>query len=462
MRILFLYPETSLLMGDGRKTKHSNELMSPPLGLLYLSRCLEKEGHHIEVIDYSGEAFDYNVLKKKMLSSDIVGMTVLTPFLQNSIRLARIVKEIDPKIPLIIGGPHCSLYPKKSIEDLNADLCVEGEAELIISDIVKAFEGKKDFSQIPGVYYTDTDKIKKGLPHDFIKDIDEISFPSRNLVDKYPYGRAYIYNLKPGEFTSVLTTRGCPSKCKFCQRDFFSMKTFRKRSSENVIEELKQISDDGYKYTCFIDDNFLTNVERAHRIMDGIIKEGIDMKYYILGARVNAASKELFQKMKKAGVVWISFGIESGNQDVLNFYNKGITIDQIKNAVKLSTEAGFVTAGSFIFGAPIETKNHFEKTIKFAKSLPLDVVEFWRLKYGAGSQLWEDAVKEGKIDPYEYEVPSDSNRGLGKYPKEVLAHYYKKAYLNFYFRPSYFIDQAKKICKDKNFKFARTNFHFRF
>ena len=178
MKFLFLYPPVEYF-GIGGKLIF--DTYAPPLGILYLSTILEKEGHTIEVIDYGAQNIDYNQLAWAINSADAVGMTVLTPSFENSIKLANLVKEIDSEIQLIIGGPHCFLFPEKALLDMNADVSVEGDAELIINDIVKALEGSKSFLEIPGVHYRDKKEIKKGPSPEIINDLDSILFPARHL-----------------------------------------------------------------------------------------------------------------------------------------------------------------------------------------------------------------------------------------------------------------------------------------
>ncbi len=449
MKIVFIYPQVDYyVLGE----KLHNDPSAPPLGILYLSAILENMGHSVEVIDYAAQNLFHHQLASTIRSADVVGITVLSPEYENSIQLSKMIKEIDPQIPLIIGGPHCSLYPERSLTDMNADASIVGDGELIIADIINAIEKHKSLSKIPGVYCRQKNKIQSGPPAEINKNLDSIHFPARHLVKKYSYGKVYIPDAKKGEFTSIMTTRGCPMHCSFCTRQFIGMKTFRKRSSKNVINELKEIYNNGYKYVMFADDNFLADKKRAVQIMDGIINENIDLSYYIQGARVDSVDENLFQKMKKAGVKGISFGIESGNQDVLDFYKKGITLGQIRKAVELSNQMGFNTQGTLILGAPFETKQHFEKTIRFANSLPLDVGIYYSLDYRTGSELWKNAVKEGKIDPNEYWVPCGSERGLGLYPRGEVDAYCKKATLRFYLRPSYVYNQVKKTIKTRQFE----------
>jgi len=145
--------------------------------------------------------------------------------------------------------------------------------------------------------------------------------------------------------------------------------------------------------------------------------------------------------MRRAGVSSIAMGIESGNQDVLDFYNKRTTVEQAEKAVKLARKWMFFTIGYFILGAPIETEEHFRRTINFAKRLPLDGASFSPLTYLKGSLLWEKAVKEGKIDSHEYAVMADSRRGLGNFTSTDLWRWVVKAFKEFYLRPKYILEE---------------------
>lgn len=448
MKFLFVYPPGEWAFGE-QKVPHGP--FTPPLGILYLSRILEEKGHTVEIIDFCAEPLDETRLRKAILSSDAFGMSVLTFTLENAIKLSDLVREIDTDIPFVIGGPHCSLYPKQSLSALNADISVEGEGEEVILDIAEVLTGKKELSELHGVCYRKGDEIKAGKPPKIIENLDSIPFPARHLVKGYKYGHILGAKFVKGKFTSMITSRGCPHKCRFCTRQFIGMNRCRVRSAENVIEEFRELNEAGYDSVMMVDDDFLTNRERASKIMDTLIKERIEMELWVQG-RCDSADRNLYEKMRDAGVRGISFGVESGNQDVLDYYNKRIKLDEIRKAVNLSREMGFFTLGNFILGAPFETKRHFENTIKFAESLPLDAVAFFTLEYEAGSQLWGEAVMEGKIVPEEYLVFSDSRRGLSEFTKEEIEAYCKIAHKRFYLRPKYWVDQFFQAVRRRNFR----------
>jgi anaerobic magnesium-protoporphyrin IX monomethyl ester cyclase len=386
---------------------------------------------------------------------DIVGLTVLSFTLENVVEIVKIIKKIKPQLKVIIGGPHCTLFPEKSLQETQADISVQGDGELIISQIKKAIKGEIPFSTIPGIYYKEKNKIKKGVELKLIENLDIIPFPSRHLVLKYNYGNQLNPKIKKGDFTSIITSRGCPYACKFCSRNSINMKKYRSRSIKNILKELKEIEIFGYKYVAIVDDSFLSNKKQAYDLFDNIIKEKINLKFIITATRVDAAEEELFKKMKKAGVTHIQYGLESGNQDVLEFYNKNITLEKIRYAVNLSHKIGIFNTGSFILGAPFETEEYFKRTINFAKSLPLDSVGFAILKYMVGSELWHNAVRDGKISEEDYFVLADSKKGLGFFEKEEISNYCVKANREYYIRLIFMLRLLIKSLKNNDFGLIR-------
>jgi anaerobic magnesium-protoporphyrin IX monomethyl ester cyclase len=444
MKFLFLrHPEEWIQPGI---LGHPPNLISiyPPLGILYIAASLEQNGHNVKIVDLGAESLSKQQLEHKINSADAIGLSAYTNNYKNVAETAHEIKSIDPNIPIIIGGPHCTFLKEHSLSDIpDADISVDLEGDLVILDVVKYLLGKKKLLDVPGVSYkNNNNKIKLGKPPKILKDLDKLPFPARHLVEKYDYGN-FAWGYKPRKkFTSMLTSRGCPFRCRFCSKygNIREGYGYRERSAENVVKELQEINDT-YGSVKIVDDNFLVNRKRAHKILDMLLANGTDIDILILGARVDSANLDLYKKMKKANVKFLSFGVESGSQPVLDFYKKKITKKQIENAVKMSRKMNFVTVGSFIFGAPIETKEHIDETINFICSLPFDSVIFRPLKYEVGSDLWAEAVKNGKISKDEYAVPADIRRGLGNFTIDELNYFVKKATTRFYLRPSFFFSQ---------------------
>ncbi|MCK4364537.1 MAG: B12-binding domain-containing radical SAM protein [Thermoplasmatales archaeon] len=453
MKILLLQPPI-----DSRKVigpfSHA-----PPLGLLYIARILEEQGHTVKILDFAIESFTEEKILKVIPSTDAVGMTITAFCVESAAMITQIIKREDQHIPVIIGGPMCCIQPRQTLIDTNADVCVEGEGEKIIGRIADALVGKGSLSYIPGLYYKDAGTIKKGPPSELIKDLDSILFPSRHLVDNYNYGHIerIPHSWFKGKLTSLLTSRGCPFRCKFCCVPNV-LKKYRYRSVENVIEEMEHIR--GMYDTIYIrDDNFLVNKKRAVAILDEIIKRDYQFEFWIPGIRASLADKTVFKKMKKAGVKIIQIGIESGNQDVLDFYNKKTTFDEIKNTVTMARKMGFFTGGNFILGAPFETKQHFKNTFEFATQLPLDIAFFFPLMYYKGSELWSMANQEGKIKENEYAVKASSSHGLNSFSQQELDKWCVWMTFRFYVRPTYLIDQLIQSFIYKDWRLYKIGFN---
>ena len=192
--------------------------------------------------------------------------------------------------------------------------------------------------------------------------------------------------------------------------------------------------------------------------MDGIIAKKFDITLIVEGARVDSADKELYKKMWDAGVRMISYGIESANPDVLEFYNKNITLEQVRKAVKLAYDTGFFITASFIMGAPFETKKHFENTIDFACSLPIDFVEFYILDYRVGSTLWKNAVENEIIHKNDFFIRSCKENNLSQFSLNDLVKWRKKAYTKFYLRPHYLLRESVKLIKSGNLNLLKATF----
>ncbi|MCK5261735.1 MAG: B12-binding domain-containing radical SAM protein [Thermoplasmatales archaeon] len=450
MKFLLLRP------GDREKI-HRFSIISPltvpPLGLLYLGAVLERDGHKVELLDFYAEDISREQLKNSLMSSDAVGMMVYTDDFKLAVDISRMIKEINPEIPLIIGGPHCTFFQKRSLSNIpDADISVIGEGEQVILDIVRFLQGSENLSDIHGIYYRDNGSIMSGKPLQVIDNLDALPFPARHLVEKYDYGSfAFGYTLKK-RVTALNTSKGCPFHCSFCTRygNFIKDWGFRKRSAENVVNEIQEINGK-YRSVVIVDDNFLADKKRTHRIFDMLLETDTNIEFLIQGARVDTADKELYLKMKKAGIKYIFYGLESGNQDVLDYYNKNITLQQIRKATTLARETGFFIAASFIFGAPIETKKHVENTIKFACSLPLDLANFVPLIYRMGSPLWVEAVKNKKISPSQYDALADLSHNLGNFTEDELIEFTTNAFKTFYFRPKYILGQIYNSLSRKDY-----------
>jgi len=337
-----------------------------------------------------------------------------------------------------------------------ADVSVNGDGEHAIVDIAEAFEGTRSLCDIPGVFYRRNSGIAHGKPAELIKNLDSLPFPARHLVAKYEYGESSkLFMYKP-RLTSLATARGCPYRCRYCPHHAVWHHRYRQRSIENVVAEFHDIIEQGYQSVMFADPIFLADQKRAYTIMDELIAMDSSLELFIGGNRADIMDRTLYEKMRQAGVKYLSFGLGSGNQDVIDFLGKHTTVEQIRKVVRLSDELGFFINGTFILGAPFEDRNHFKKTIELACSLPLDSVTFYPMVYRQGSDLWQDAFTQGKIHGDAYETFADKGAGLSLFTKKEIFRYCRLATQRFFYRPHYLIHLFTKALKNDDSRWVHS------
>jgi anaerobic magnesium-protoporphyrin IX monomethyl ester cyclase len=455
VNILFLYPAHGQF-GVAEDVTLAIGGFIPPLGLLYLGRVLQNAGHRVRVLDLTAEQDPAGALRRELPGTDAVGMTIYSgrPGRKVSVEVARIVRDYDASIPMILGGPHVSIFPQQALLEHQAQVGVQGEGEHRIARVMDALIGRVSFADIPGIVFRDGVGFHQTEPSAQIQDLDVLPIPARDLVRRYEYGYSAGIKVVPGVVTSMMTSRGCPFRCRFCQESVFLPK-YCSHSAARIIEEIDEIAAQGYTSIVFADDNFLAEKKRIEQVMDHIIAQDFDLKLWVLNARVDSASRGLYEKMRRAGVEHIIFGVESGNQEILDYYNKKITLEQVRNAVRLSHEMGFFTSANFIIGAPIETPEHIQDTIAFASSLPLDNVFFKELGYGAFTPLWQEAVDQGKIRPDEDLSAGGRERGLGQLSSRELQRYCEQGYFAFLSKPGYLVREARYSLEHQNPRFLR-------
>jgi anaerobic magnesium-protoporphyrin IX monomethyl ester cyclase len=455
MRVLFIYAGCGQLRVAENVELEIGALV-PPLGLLYLARMLQLQGHHVQVIDATAEKNPTDAIHRALNGVDAVGMTIYSGIRGRtvSMRYAQTIKDRDPELPLILGGPHLSVYPKEALVEHQAQVGVQGEGEYRIASIIDAVTGKGSYETIPGIIYHDQNGFRQTQPYPQIKELDALPFPARDLVRQYDYGYSAGVKLIPGAATSMMTSRGCPFHCRFCQQSVFTPQ-YRSHSAPRIISEIDDVVTQGYTSIAFADDTFLANKKRTMEVMNHIISQGYDLKLWIMNARVDSADRELYETLRKAGVEHIIFGVEFGTQPILDYYNKNITLDQARDAITLSHDMGFFTSANFILGAPIETHEQIRQTIAFAQSLPIDNAFFRELGYGAQAPLWLEAVQQGKIKPDEDFATGGSERDLGPFTSDEIQHICEHAYFSIILNPKYWIRELRYSLQHNNPQFLK-------
>ncbi|MBD3229247.1 MAG: radical SAM protein [Candidatus Lokiarchaeota archaeon] len=367
----------------------------PPLGLLYLAQVLHDNGYDVKVYDQTVITLrnpDLMELIKEM-DPKIIGFSIIVDNLYTTVDLLDRIKKWNPNIITVGGNYFGTFYPEKLMKEMDLDFCIRGEGEYILLNLVdKIYKNKENYNDIKGITYRKNGIIKSTPPAEKIKDLDELPFPNRKLID-------FNYKLFH-KSTSILTSRGCPFQCRFCFFSLLQGKKWRSRSAKNIVEELKMLKDQGYKEILFVDDNFTLNLKRIYRICAEIKKNKLDDLEYSCDSRIDNASLTLFRALSSINCKKITFGIESGVQRILDYYNKRIKISQVKNAIKNAKKARMeILYGSFVLGAPNETIDDIKKTIKFANNLGLSFMVYEILETIPISPIYKECVDKGWHEP---------------------------------------------------------------
>lgn len=403
-----------------------------PLGLAYLAAVLEENNIEVKILDMCVEKLD----PKLFDWSDILGITSSTPSINQTFKIAKEAKQINPNIKIFLGGPHPSALPHECNKDF-IDGVVVGEGEYTFLEICKAIEKNKQLTKIKGLYIG-----TKFTPREQIKDIDSLPFPAYHLF-KYPekYGNAQPFLSNKTPCGTIMTSRGCPFKCLFCFKGIYGS-TFRPRSPENVVQEWKFLVEKfKVKEIAVQDDIFNFDIKRAEKIFQLLKREKLDIPWVTPnGIKPNFLNRDFLLKMRKAGCYRTAFGVESGNQEILNKMRKGTTLKMISNAFKLCREAKIKTMAFFILGMPYENRKTMQDTIDFAKKIDPDYSQFCIAAPFPGSELYNLIKSKGKllIDDYsKYDQMAEGKAyfEIGDVKKELVEEMYKKAYRDFYLRP---------------------------
>lgn len=408
-----------------------------PIGLAYLSAIAKQDGHQVKILqadnivkplslDFTDEYRRYDLYIKgvnelthpvwqeiseiiRNFKPDLVGINSMTPQIASALKVADLCKQLDPKCLVLVGGAHPTVSPDQTIKYPSVDFIIRGEGEVSFRELIKAINSnEKVLTGIKGLSFKKNGAVIHNPDSEFIKELDEIPFPSRDDL------------LNQSNYTSedmgvVLTSRGCPFHCTYCYHPWKGKMSFR--SIDNVMEEIRQVNRDyGTRQFAIKDDTFCAKRERVVEFCEKLLKSQIKINWDCT-TRVDRIDEKLLKLMIKAGCNVIKVGIETGSERILEETHKGITMDQARQAAKLFNRFHVFWSGYFMMGLPQETEEEVLQTYTFMTELNphyagLGVYEPFRL-----TQLFDLGVQLGLL-----------------YPEVEIEHFYKTRPKDYYFR----------------------------
>jgi anaerobic magnesium-protoporphyrin IX monomethyl ester cyclase len=440
-------PRTSINKGNIWKVVKRN---LPSLGLAYIASFLEKHGHFVTIADMKTEMLGIDGLLERVREGNykLIGITATTVQINSALTIAMHIKESFPEASIVMGGPHPNVMLEEVLSDPYVDYVCRGEGEITMLELA---ENKRPES-ILGLSYKKDDRIVSNPPRPVIKDLDSIPFPAYHLLPMTKYVPS-PGNYKRLPAASMITSRGCPGKCTFCNTDIFG-RSIRYRSAENIAKEiLSLIENYRIKEISFYDDTFTINKKNVENFCAILIENDIDITWSCM-SRIDCVSPYLLKQMQKAGCHSICYGIESADETILANINKKIYLKQVPEVIKWTRQANIDVRASFMLGNPGETEESLKKTIDYAISLKPDIFVFNLATPFPGTEMFNWAKGNGYLKTTDWD---DYDLGqlvmnLPSVSSDLIMKYYKLAYRKSYLRLAYLIKRIAKIRSYDSFK----------
>ncbi len=449
MKVLLLNPDSSYQKHHPLVFKGFQATL--PLGLAYIAGVLERDGHQVRILDFQIE--DYNLSHElATFQPDLAGISVCSPSARNAFHLARELKKLNPSLPIVAGSHHISVYEEEIFSQTDDfDILSIGESEETMAELVSVLSGGGELSAVKGIIFKENGEVIKNEPREFLKDLDQLPFVPLHLFE------IKRYRPLPGTFTRLpnmvmITTRGCPYHCTFCNKSIWGG-ACRFRSALNVVEEIElAVRNFGIREIYFCDDTFTLKRKRVIEFCEELLRRNLKVGWKCC-ARVDTVDREILRLMKRAGCFLITFGAESGSDEMLRRIKKGITTDQIRNAFQLAREEKIQRGAFFMLNIPGDTIETTEATISFSREIKPDFLHFEFIKPFPGIPMrqeieenprctinhdlwnsWEDFTVGNKL--------FFTQEGLSE---EYLRDAYNHAVKDFYLRPGYILKSFGRL-----------------
>ncbi len=425
---------------QNRIIKHrSDKFLQYPIFLAYSAAQLKAAGHEVSYIDSVVQEFDIprTISEAVKARPEVIFMETTTPSIVADYENLTLLKEAT-KATVVVGGPHSTYFHRKVLEECpSIDVVIRHEFDTKISAVVSNVQNLNDVS---GITYRKGSEIIDNGDGEFTTNLDAVPFPDREAVPWKWYLEAW-YSRQP--FMNLMTSRGCPYHCSFClwPQSMYGHKQ-RFRSVENVISEVRMLVDRyGVKELNIDDGTFTTNRQRVIEFCRRVRDEKLSIIWTCNG-RADTLDEQMLSEMKKAGCKMIRLGVESGSQEVLNKIRKGLTLKQIEDGFRMVKKHGIQALGGFMFGFPYDSRKTVEETIRFAKKLSPDQVQFSISMCYPGTSLYEYAKENDLLLAKSFK---EFDMTYGPVVKTVdmeradLEHILARAYREYYFRPSFMV-----------------------
>ncbi|MDP2922569.1 MAG: radical SAM protein [Candidatus Omnitrophota bacterium] len=421
----------------------------PPISLATTASVLRDNGFKVKINDCIVEELNFEDIQRIIedFKPGLVILNVATPSIVSDLGTARYIKKVCRDVKIATIGIHCSALPKECLNfEQDIDFIVRGEPEYTVRDLAFLISNKNEIflREVKGISYWDGGIVINNEDREVIENLDELSFPAWDLIDR---GK-YILPFSLRKFLLIATSRGCPHSCIFCAENTYYSRKYRKRSPERIADELEWVKNTfGIYDFLFWSESFTLDQNFARLVAEEIINRKIKVNW-VCNSRVDNVDFNLLKIFKKAGCWMIGYGVESGSQKVLDLMGKKIKLSQIKEAVELSKKAGLKVTAHCILGFPGETMETMGETVNFVKKLDIDFVQFYCAVPFPGSHLYnlkDSGLYEFTFSDWKFFEQNFCVMNTKFLSAEQVMSFRRRAYKEFYLRPKIILNVLREI-----------------
>ncbi len=386
----------------GEETEHLLPILNtlPQIGIASLAAVLQREGLDVSILDAQalgkspGQVVEWAVSQ----APEIVGMTSYTSSVDSAALISGEIKMRLPHVVTVVGGPHVTAVPERTMSAFGQfDWGIVGEGETSAPSLFRAILEGGDPAAIEGACYRIDGVVHANNRAPLIADLDSLPPPAYELFPGFPLSyRPPIFHSPHGRAVTLMTSRGCPFRCTFCDRGLFGER-YRFHSVPYIIEMIGRLRKEyGIDHFIFYDDNFTVNKKHLNDLCEGLL--GLPFKItFSCDARADLVDSEMLALMKRAGAWMISYGIETANEDLLAFLDKTLSLEKAAEAVRLTSAAGIIAKGLFMIGVPGETRETIQRTRDFVREVPFDLINLSKFTPYPGCEIYADIRKYGEF-----------------------------------------------------------------
>ncbi len=377
----------------------------PVLSLASLGGAARDRGHEVDILDLSYRAYDPDLVRRALreMRPDVVAVTATTPLMNQARDLSHVVKDELPDALTIVGGPHPSALPERSMRESAFDLLAQGEADNAVAELL---DGVRP-ATVPGLWHRDGDRaVAPAVSGALLADLDDLPMPCWECYPPEANDHLTSFVARHLPMTVIEFSRGCIYGCDFCGSKNTMGRGYRKKSPERCVAELERCVSLGIREVLLVDDIFTTDANWASAVCEAIIASGVKIAWTAHnGIRVDSADPELLELMARAGCYRVYFGFESGSDDVLKAFGKGgrASVDKGIAAVGMARRAGLETNGFFMVGLTGDTEETMQATIDFARRTPLDTMKCGMCVPFPGTPMFQQLHRAGRIKTYDWD-----------------------------------------------------------